>query len=372
MTDYDITPLVRRLPATVPFIGPETQERERGQPFRARIGVNENVFGPSPSVIEAISQVSGESWMYGDPEIHELRHAIAQHHGVGMENILIGEGIDGLLGYVVRMFIEQGDKVVTSAGAYPTFNYHVVGYGGCLELVPYQNDHEDPEGLLESTIAHQAKLLYLANPDNPMGTWWTADVVDAMIQGVRKGSLLLLDEAYGEFAPPGTLPAIDTSDSRVLRFRTFSKAYGLAGMRVGYAIGESGLIREFDKVRNHFGVGRVAQAAALAALADTDYLKKVTTQVESARDRIAGIASDNGLSTLSSAANFVAIDCGQDGEYATAVLKELVRGGVFVRMPGVAPMNRCIRVTVGFDYQLDMFASALPLAVEKATRALFS
>ena len=369
LTDYNITPLVRSLPATVPFVGPETQERERGRPFTARIGANENVFGPSPIVIEAISRVAAESWMYGDPEIHELRYAIAQHHGVGAENILIGEGIDGLLGYVVRMFIESGDKVVTSAGAYPTFNYHVTGYGGHLEFVPYCDDHEDPEGLLESAAAHRAKLLYLANPDNPMGTWWNANVVDFMIQRVPKGAVLLLDEAYGEFAPPDVLPAIDTSDSRVLRFRTFSKAYGLAGIRIGYVMGERGLIGEFNKVRNHFGVGRIAQAAALAALSDTAYLQQVITQVAGARNRIAGIASDHGLAPLASAANFVAIDCGQDGTYATAVLNDLVRQGVFVRMPGVAPLNRCIRVTVGLDHQLEAFAKALPGALAAAKRA---
>ena len=366
MTDYNITSLVRSLPATVPFVGPETQERERGRPFTARIGANENVFGPSPIVIEAISRAAAESWMYGDPEIHELRYAIAEHHEVEPENILIGEGIDGLLGYVVRMFIEPGDKVVTSAGAYPTFNYHVVGYGGCLEFVPYRDDHEDPEGLLESAASHNAKLLYLANPDNPMGTWWNADVVDSLIRRVPKGTLLLLDEAYGEFAPTGVLPPIDTSNPRVLRFRTFSKAYGLAGIRIGYVIGERGLIGEFNKVRNHFGVGRVAQAAALAALSDVGYLQQVIAQVTDGRNRIAGIASDHGLASLPSAANFVAIDCGQDGTYAIAVLNDLVRQGVFVRMPGVAPLNRCIRVTVSLAQHLDAFTEALPGALASA------
>jgi histidinol-phosphate aminotransferase len=369
MSDYDITPLVRSLPATVPFVGPEAQEREQGRPFIARIGANENVFGPSPSVIEMISRIAGESWMYGDPEIHELRHAIAEYHEVGAENILIGEGIDGLLGYVVRMFIEPGDKVVTSAGAYPTFNYHVVGHGGCLEFVPYRDDHEDPEGLLESASTHNAKLFYLANPDNPMGTWWNADVVDSLIQRVPKGTLLLLDEAYGEFAPPGVLSSIDTSDPRVLRFRTFSKAYGLAGIRIGYVLGERGLIREFNKVRNHFGVGRVAQAAALAALSDRMYLQQVITQVADGRNRIAGIASDHGLASIPSAANFVAIDCGQDGPYAISVLDDLARQGVFVRMPGVAPLNRCIRVTVSLDQHLDAFAEALPGALAAAKSA---
>jgi len=143
----------------------------------------------------------------------------------------------------------------------------------------------------------------------------------------------------------------------------------LAGIRIGYVMGERGLIGEFNKVRNHFGVGRIAQAAALAALSDTAYLQQVITQVAGARNRIAGIASDHGLAPLASAANFVAIDCGQDGTYATAVLNDLVRQGVFVRMPGVAPLNRCIRVTVGLDHQLEAFAKALPGALAAAKRA---
>ncbi len=363
MTDYEVTRLVQSLPKTVPFVGPESQERERNRAFIARIGANENVFGPSPKVISTIGRVAQESWMYGDPEIQELTDALAQHHGVSSENLLVGEGIDGLLGYPVRMFVQSGDTVVTSAGAYPTFNYHVIGYGGNLEFVPYSNDHEDTEQLVDAACAHKVKLVYLANPDNPMGTWWNSDVIEAMIERIPKGTLLLLDEAYGEFAPPGALPSLDISNPRVLRFRTFSKAYGLAGIRIGYVIGERGLIGQFNKVRNHFGVGRLAQAAALSALSDNDHLEQVCRKVGEARRRIARIALDNGLSSIKSAANFVAVDCGRDGSFATAVLAELVRQGIFVRMPGIAPLNRCIRVSVGLDSDLDEFSKALPQAL---------
>ncbi len=365
MTHYRLTDLVKSLPATVPFVGPETQERNRGGTFRARIGANENVFGPSPAVAEAIAQAAAGAWMYGDPENHVLRHAIAEHHGVAPDNVMTGEGIDGLLGYVVRMLVEPGDRVVTSTGAYPTFNYHVVGYDGALVTVPYRDDCEDVEALLEAAAAQQAKLIYLANPDNPMGTWWSAEAINEMIARVPEGTLLLLDEAYGEFAEPGTLPEIDVSSDSVLRFRTFSKAYGLAGIRVGYVMGKSALVGEFNKVRNHFGVGRVAQAAALAALEDQDHLALVIDQVKRARARITEIALENGLASLASATNFVTIDCGRDGDFAVAVLERLVQEGIFVRMPGVAPLNRCIRVTAGLDHELDAFAEALPVVLSE-------
>ncbi len=363
MNDYRLTRLVENLPATVPFVGPETQERQRGAAFAARIGANESVFGPSPKVVEAVARSIRDAWMYGDPENHDLRHALAEHHGVAAENVMVGEGIDGILGYAARMFVDSGDTVVTSAGAYPTFNYHVNGYGGKLVFLPYKDDHEDWRGLLDLASAENAKLLYFANPDNPMGTWWDADAVQVMMRQVPQGTVLLVDEAYGEFAPADALPEVDVSNPQVLRLRTFSKAYGLAGMRVGYALGERGLIAEFNKVRNHFGMGRVAQAAALAALADQEHLQQVIRQVAQARERIATIAAQHGLTPLESAANFVAIDAGRDGAFATAVLNDLVRQGVFVRMPGVAPLNRCIRVTAGWDHQLDTFAEALPLAL---------
>ena len=159
------------------------------------------------------------------------------------------------------------------------------------------------------------------------------------------------------------------ANEKVLRFRTFSKAYGMAGIRVGYVVGHCALIAELDKVRNHFGVGRVAQAAALAALKDQVFLTNVIEQVRSARTRIVEIARENGLSSLDSAANFVAIDCGADGEFAMAVLKGLLRHGIFVRMPGIAPLNRCIRITAGKSPELDAFARALPVALGEARAA---
>src|SRR5690606_33806750 len=137
-----LTPLAATLPATVPFVGPEAQERARGRPFRARIGANESGFGPSPAVQAAIAANAGAVWMYGDPENHDLKHALAAHLGVGADNIAIGEGIDGLLGLIVRLHIESDMPVVTSLGAYPTFNYHIAGFGGRLVTVPYVDDRE--------------------------------------------------------------------------------------------------------------------------------------------------------------------------------------------------------------------------------------
>jgi histidinol-phosphate aminotransferase len=368
MTHSRYTPLVASLPATVPFVGPETQERAAGHPFRARIGANESVFGPSPKAVAAMEAAAAEVWKYGDPEVHDLKAALATHHGVSPENIVVGEGIDGLLGYLVRMLVAPGDPVVTSLGAYPTFNFHVAGFGGQLHTVPFKGDSEDPDALLAKARETRAKLVYLANPDNPMGSWHPAATIAETIANVPDGTLLVLDEAYVDVAPDGIAPPIDTTDPRVIRMRTFSKGYGMAGLRVGYGIGHPDLIRSFDKVRNHFGVGRIAQAGALAALADQPYLAQVRAKVAASRDRIAVIARENGLAPLPSATNFVTVDCGRDGAFARAVLDGLIARGVFVRMPFVAPQNRCIRISCGTEADLAVLAEALPEALRHASR----
>lgn len=363
---FPFTPLCDTLPSSVPFVGPEALERRTGTSFRARIGANESVFGPSPKVIAAIAAAASESWQYCDPENHDIKAALARHLGVAPENVMVGEGIDGLFGYAVRLFVEPGVTVASSLGAYPTFNFHVHGFSGRLVTTPYVNDREDPDSLIDLATRETARLIYFANPDNPMGSWWDAASVQRMIARIPDGALLMLDEAYGEFAPDGTLPPLDVTNPKLLRFRTFSKAYGLAGMRLGYCIGHADLIRAFDKIRNHFGVTKLGQVAGIAALDDQEHLRRVVAKVAVARNEIAAIAHRNGLTPLASGTNFVAIDCGRDGDYAKRVLDALVAAGVFVRMPGVAPLNRCIRVTAGTDEDLAIFAEELPKALQVA------
>ncbi|WP_299740264.1 pyridoxal phosphate-dependent aminotransferase [uncultured Roseobacter sp.] len=361
MTHYRLTPLADSLPDTVPFVGPETQERARAQLFDARLGANENVFGPSPMATRAMAET--QLWKYGDPESYELREALADYHGILPEMIVVGEGIDGLLGYLARLMVAPGDAVVTSDGAYPTFNYHVAGYGGVLHKVPYADDHEDIEALFAKAAEVNAKMVYVANPDSPMGTAHDGTDIVAAMEKLPKGTLLVLDEAYIECAPEGTALPLPMSDSRVIRLRTFSKAYGLAGARVGYAMGAPDLIAAFNKVRNHFGMNRAAQAGALAALDDQTWLRSVQARITTSRNRITSIALKNGLRPLKSAANFVAIDCRHGAEFAQNVLREMVDRGVFIRMPLVAPQNRCIRISCGTPADLDILAEVLPEAL---------
>ena len=356
------TPLIGTLPATVPFVGPEAIERHRGIAVKARIGANENGFGPAPSAIEAMCAAAATTWKYSDPENFELREALAAHLGCKAENIGVGEGIDSLLGLIVRMVIDPGMPVVTSFGAYPTFNFHVAGHGGRLVTVPYVDDREDLAGLLEAVRRENAPLVYFANPDNPMGSWWDAKSIVSFAEALPETCLMILDEAYCETGPADATPAIGTLIDRpnVIRTRTFSKAYAMAGSRVGYAVTTPGTAQAFDKIRNHFGMNRIGVAAALAALKDQAYLSSVIGKIKASRQRIGAIAVDNGLKPLPSATNFVAVDCGRDGPYARSIVDGLMEHGVFIRMPGVAPLNRCIRISAGPESDMLLLEEALP------------
>jgi histidinol-phosphate aminotransferase len=322
-------------------------ERRGGRPIRLRLGANESAFGPSPRAIEVMREAARKVSWYGDPESHDLRAALAERHHVGIKNILVGNGIDGILGLIARVTVEPGVSVATTAGSYPTFGYHVFGFGGTLKCVPYKDDAIDCNALAASAKAANARLVYVANPDNPSGTWRSAADINALRDELPRSCLLTLDEAYADFAPSEALPEMDVDDACLARVRTFSKAHGLAGGRVGYLIAHADLIEAIGKVRNQFEVSRLSQMAALASLA-----------VAKGRAEYEALAHDLGFSTIPSTTNFVCMDVGGEAR-ARAILDLLLERGVFIRMPGAPPLNRCIRVTVGVPEGRALFADEL-------------
>ena len=365
MSDFSppFSRIVAELPATVPFVGPETLERRRGTPFRARIGANESAFGISPAAAEAIARETSRAAWYNDPEGVAVREALARRVGVRVEEVGLGAGIDDLLGVLVRMVANPGTPVVTSLGAYPTFNYHVAGFGAVLHAVPFRDDHEDLDALAAKVRETGAPLVYLSNPDNPMGTWHEAGAVQRFIDSLPDDTLLVLDEAYHEFAPVSALIPIDTSDPRVVRMRTFSKAFGMAGLRIGYCIAAEPVVSGLNRIRNHFGVNRLAQAAALASLGDDAFLAQVIAAVREGREDTYALAGRLGLPAIPSATNFVCIDVG-GGDRARALLAALDAREVFVRMPGVAPLDRCVRVSIGTPAERAIFAEEFAAALD--------
>ena len=362
MAELPLTRVIESLPSLVPFVGPEAIERSRGRQFAIRVGANESAFGISQRAREAMCRTVEEVSWYNDPDNYDLRTALARHHDVGLDEICISAGIDDLLGLVVRIAVEPGEPVVSCHGSYPTFAYHVQGFGGRQEQVPYRDDRSDLQALAAKVRETRAHLVYVANPDNPMGTWHSSGALREFMDGLPSDCIAIIDEAYIEFAPHEAVWDTDTANERLIRMRTFSKAHGMAGARVGYALAHRELVAVLEKVRNHFGVNRIAQAGALASLADTAFVKKVVQSVKEGRGAYESLACELGLGAVPSATNFVCIDLGS-GERARAVQQALLERDVFVRMPSVSPQDRCVRVTVGTPEQRARFAQVFREAV---------
>jgi len=352
------TSVIGSLPQSVPFVAPEALERSLAGVLCLRLGANESAFGISPMAVAAMRDAAAQTNWYGDPESHDLRLALSKSLGIGLDNIVVGNGIDGLLGYVVRSIVESGVAVVTSSGTYPTFNYHVVASGGIVHPVPYRDDRPDLDALLEAVIRTGARLVYLANPDNPSGSCHQASDVARLVSDLPSDCTLVLDEAYFEFATSDAVLPMDISRGNVIRVRTFSKAHGMAGARVGYAIAHADFISTLGKFRNQFEVARVSQAGALASLADAEFVDGVIRAVEAGRRDYEQLSQEIGCPFIPSATNFVCFDVG-GVDRARATVAALLERGVFIRMPGAPPLNRCIRVTVGTPKERSEFAGIL-------------
>lgn len=326
------------------------------------MGANESAFGPSPKAVEAMAEAAASGHYYNDPDGYELRSAIAAHHGVGIENVVLGAGIDDLLLLICRALLEPGATAVSSLGGYPTFAYSVAGVGALLLTEPYREDRPDLEALALTANRSAGRVVYLADPDNPSGSASEPSEVKELRKRLPAGCALLLDQAYADFVD--RQPTFQTEDAGVIRLRTFSKAHGLAGLRVGYALMASESARMLERIRLHFSVNRVAQAGALASLADREFLFDVVAQTAAARAELSEIGSAMGLRPIPSSANFVTFDAGSR-ERAERILAELQKRGVFIRKPGKPPLDSCIRVSVGLPADQALFRQILAEVVER-------
>ncbi|GAC1576782.1 MAG: pyridoxal phosphate-dependent aminotransferase [Candidatus Elarobacter sp.] len=365
------TALVAAIPPTVPFVAPEELARRIGRADLLRLGANESAFGPSPRAIAAMrGSVPHTSW-YGDPESLELRDALAARHACEPAELIVASGIDDLMGLIVRAFCAPGDPCVATRGTYPTLFYHLSAYGARAEFAePGDGGAIVPENIIDAVRRSGAKLVYVANPDNPSGAFADREALAALRVALPDDVLLFLDEAYADFVAPAALPP-DGIDPRTIRTRTFSKAYGMAGARIGYALASRENVAMFQKLRLHFGVNRIAQAGALAALDDDAFLRGVVAEVERGRSDYHALAAAHGLRSLPSSTNFVCIEIGSRAQ-AEAMVATLLELGVFVRKPWAPPIDGFVRVTVGTVAQraafAEIFAEALDRVREKAVR----
>ncbi|HEY9181314.1 MAG TPA: aminotransferase class I/II-fold pyridoxal phosphate-dependent enzyme [Candidatus Baltobacteraceae bacterium] len=360
-------PHIEAIPVVTPFIGPEQLMREGGHASLLRLGANESSFGPSPIAVEAMARELPHISWYGDPESYDLRSALAVRHGCSVENLCIGAGIDDLMGLAVRAFMWPGAVALTTRGTYPTFSYHVTGFGGRLETVPYRDDgFLDADALIARANQLHPAIVYIANPDNPSGTLLPAAEIARIFETLPAQSLLFLDEAYADFVADDEIfpPMLH---GRLLRVRTFSKAYGMAGARIGYLISTPRNVVTFQKIRLHYGVNRNAQIGALASLEDRAFHRQVIHHVAQGREEYYALAAAMGTGALRSHANFVCIDF-RTSERATAVMNALLAHGVFVRKPGAPPLDRYVRVSVGTPSERVEFGARLRAVLAEVDR----
>lgn len=340
--------------------------RETGARELVRLGANESAFGPSPAAVAAMAAELPRLGWYGDPESLELRDALADKHACDPAQIVVASGIDDLMGLAVRAFVAAGATVLTTRGTYPTLNYHAIGYGGRIATVDYREDGApDLDALVSAARRLKPALVYLANPDNPSGSFLSRDAVARFYDELPRDALLLLDEAYADFVEAGALLPLQF-DRRLIRARTFSKAYGMAGARIGYALTSAEHVRTFQKIRLHYGVNRNAQVGALAALRDAAFCETVVRETAVARADYYALARELGCGWIESHANFVCIDMGT-AQRAERVLDELLRRGVWIRKPGAAPLDRYVRVSVGTVPMRRALATALRAVLAEVT-----
>jgi histidinol-phosphate aminotransferase len=357
------TPQISAVPAVTPFVAPEELARRVGRTSLLRLGANESAFGPSPKAVAAMRDAVGQASWYGDPESVELRAAIAARHECALENVVIGSGIDDLMSLVVRTFCAPGDVVLATRGTYPTWAYHVAAYGAQLATAePTPDAAIDIDALIAQARRAAPKLVYVANPDNPSGAFVASAQLARLRAGLPDDVMLVIDEAYADFVAAALLPPASL-EPRTIRLRTFSKAFGLAGARVGYAIAAAPVIATFQKIRQHFGVNRTAQIGALAALGDEQFVRGVVDEVARGRVEYAELGRRLGCRTLPSATNFVCFEIGTR-EGAEAMVGRLLEDGVFVRKPYAPPIDGFIRVTVGTSAERAAFAQVFSEALE--------
>jgi histidinol-phosphate aminotransferase len=338
--------------------------RETHQPELVRLGANESAFGPSPKAIAAMTRELPRLSWYGDPESLDLRDALAEKHGCDPSQIVVGSGIDDLMGLAVRAFVAPGGAALATMGTYPTFAYHVAGYGARLLDVPYRPDGTpDCDALIDVTRSATPSIVYLANPDNPSGSFIARGEIEAFYKALPRDTLLLLDEAYADFVDERDLMP-PTFEDRLIRLRTFSKAYGMAGARIGYALSTQRNVATFQKIRLHYGINRNAQIGALASLNDDEFRQYVVSETARARDAYYRLAAELGRPYIESQTNFVCIGMETAGR-ATRVMNELMLRGVWIRKPGAPPLDSYVRVSAGTVEMRAAFSRALRAVLDE-------
>ena len=343
-------------------------------PRLIRLDSNENPFGPSPHAIEAMQSALSTTNCYPDDDCTHLRRRLAECHDVATEQVLVTAGSTGVLSLLCQTMLGPGLNAVTSERSFIVYAMAVHATGAQLFEAPMREDTFDLSAIL-SAIDVNTRLILLANPNNPTGTMLDAAAVDGFLGQVPPHVVVVLDEAYYEFAQHfALLQRMEYSRSLdyvrqgagVVVLRTFSKAHGLAGLRIGYGLGPAELLGYCARMRNTFSVSSVAQAAALAAIDDQDHIVRAVTNNREQAPVLMEELSQLGCRVVPTAANFLYCDIGDDATRLAALLRN---EGVSVRPLAAWGAPHCIRVSIGTPEQNQFFLTAARNLAARAQRA---
>jgi len=322
-----------------------------------KLASNENALGPAPSVIEAMSRAAGEMHIYPDGSSFYLRQALAEKLNVEMEQIIIGNGSNELIEFLAHVYLSQGKQIVMSDRAFIVYKLIASAYHAQTISVPMKGFTHDLDAML-AAITPDTRLVFIANPNNPTGTAVASSDIERFMEQVPDHVEVVFDEAYIEFLPPEQRP--DTlryvrERSNVYVLRTFSKAYGLAGLRIGYGVASAEAVELLHRVRQPFNVNAMAQVAAQAALADDAHLNEVLNSVAEGRRMLEAGLNEMGIEFVPSVANFILVKTGQ----ARRVFAELQRKLLIVRAMDGYGLPDYVRITVGTPEQNKQILTAL-------------
>jgi histidinol-phosphate aminotransferase len=344
----------------------EHVQRELGLDHVVKLASNEGPFGPLPAAIEAMARAAADLNRYPDGGAHALHHAIAERHDVPVENVCVGAGADGCIDYLSQAILDPGDEIVCGWPSFPSYVIYARKQGAQARLVPLRDHRYDLDALADAVTA-ETKIVYICHPNNPTGSMNTTDELDAWFARVDERVITVVDQAYFEYIErddyPDAVERYFKAGHDVVVLRTFSKIYGLAGQRVGYAVGPAQVIAAMTKVRRPFDLTTTAQVAALASVdggAEIERRRAINAQ---GLERLAEILTQHGLDPVPSVGNFVYVDVGGD---AAELFERLLHEGLIVRPRAGFGSPTAIRVSVGTPDELDEFEGALGRVLSRA------
>ena len=324
----------------------EDVKRELGLKSVIKLASNENPYPPSKKVLSAIHKAALTVNRYSDGGCFILRKALAKRLKVGEDQIIFGNGSDEIIVLAVKAFVGKGDEVIIAKPSFLIYDLASRLAGAKIHAVPLKDFYYDLEGM-KSKISSRTKIIFIGNPDNPAGTFVNRNQLEGLIKAASKETLIFIDEAYFEYVHskdyPDGIPLVKKYPN-VLVTRTFSKMYGLAGLRIGYGIGRPDIIDILNRLREPFNVNSIAQAAALAVLTDQGYYRKIAKDIEEQRQYLYRSLIRLGIKFIESSTNFILINAGGD---SSLLAKALLKKGVIIRDMSSWGLQGHIRLTIG-------------------------